>query len=74
MGISMGGDYFGLIYGGGTEIDVSKDKLDRYETLVNIRKDNLIKNKYTIFERDRTKGTRITIVDSLTASIIREIK
>lgn len=47
---------------------------DRYKTLVKIRKDNLIEGKYTIYESDKIKGTRITIVDKDTGAIIRETK
>ena len=47
---------------------------ERYETLVRVRQDNLIKNKYTIYESDGIKGIRITIVDKATGAIIRETK
>ena len=46
--------------------------LDRYEQLINVVPDNLVKGKYTIFEKDSIKGIRITIVDSITEAIIRE--
>jgi len=46
---------------------------DRYETLNFVRQDELIKSKYTIYESDKIKGTRISIVDSLTKTIIGEI-
>ena len=47
---------------------------DRYGELICIGQDNLIKSKYTIYEWDAIKDTRITIVDSLTGAIIRETK
>lgn len=47
---------------------------DRYEILDEIRRDNLIEGKYTIYESDKRKGTRITIVDKDTGAIIRETK
>ena len=47
---------------------------DRYQELISVRQDNLIKDKYTIYENDEIKGTRITIIDCPTGAIIRETK
>jgi hypothetical protein len=47
---------------------------NRYGELAGVREDGLIKGKYTIYERDEIKGTRITIVDSPTGAIVREMK
>jgi hypothetical protein len=47
---------------------------DRYETLNWIKKDRLIEGKCTIYESDKIKGTRITIVDKDAGAIIRETK
>ena len=46
----------------------------RYEELTGFRQDNFIKSKYTIYERDKFKETRITILDSLTGAIIKITK
>lgn len=50
------------------------ERIDRYETLIQIREDAMIKGKYTIYEKDSTKGTRITTIDFETGVIIRETK
>lgn len=51
-----------------------EERLDRYETLMNVLKDHAIKGKYTIYEDDSRRGIRITIVDSETGAIIREAR
>ena len=45
---------------------------ERYETLVNAVQDSMIKDKWSIFECDPNKEKRITILDSNSATIIRE--
>jgi len=52
----------------------AKEMTERYEKLVNVREDTMIKGKYTVYEFDLTKGKehRITTLDSNTATIIRE--
>jgi len=47
---------------------------ERYETLIWIKPDNLIESRCIIYESDRIKGTRDTIVDKNTGLIIKEIK
>ena len=74
----MGGErYHNFVEG--LEDHMREEKLvtlnsDRYEKLVNVRQDNLIKTKHTIYEDDRIKGTRITIIDSISGAIVRETK
>ena len=50
------------------------DWTERYETLVKIKPDNLIESRCIIYESDRIKGTRDTIVDKNTGLIIKEVK
>jgi len=47
-------------------------KYDRYEELINVRKDPFYKSKYTIIEQDKEKGMKITQLDSISGAIIRE--
>jgi len=48
---------------------------ERYETLVRImRPGNLIKSRRIIYEADRIKRTRATIIDKNTGLIINEVK
>ena len=47
---------------------------DIYESFDSIREDNRINGKYTLYEKDAIKGTRITIVDSQSGAIVRETK
>ena len=61
-----------------TRIERIKNKMaqdyERYEELIDVRQDSIIKGKYTIIETDLNKehGHRITVVDSASAAIIRE--
>lgn len=48
--------------------------LERYETLIEIRADDLIKGKYTVFERDVNKGLRICQLDATSGAVYREDK
>ncbi len=50
------------------------DYTDRYETLFEIKEDDPFEYKYTIYELDKIKGTRITIIDKDTRKIIKETK
>ncbi len=47
---------------------------ERYETSLGIEPDNLIESRCMIYESDRIKGTRRTIVDKNTGLIIKETK
>jgi len=60
------------IIGYGEDIMENGEYTQRYEELINVRPDNLIRSKYTIYEQDKIKGTRITIVDSISGAIVRE--
>ena len=59
---------------GGEDYLITNGWTDRYETPLGIKPDNLIEGKCTIYESDKIKGTRITIVDKGTGAIIRETK
>jgi len=60
---------------GGKDYQMTDGKwTKRYETLVWIRLDNLIEDKCIIYESDKIKGTRTTIVNKNTGEIIRETK
>lgn len=47
---------------------------DRYETFLHAREDPMIKGKYWLYEKDSTKGTRMTILNSETGETIKERK
>ena len=74
----MGGPCFN---GGGTieEMfmlvdEMNRDRFDRYEELVYVRRVPLYRSCYEIIEKDSGKGIRITKVDAESRAIIRETK
>ena len=59
---------------GEEDYPITNSWTDRYETSFGIEPDNLIESRCIIYESDRKKGTRTTIVDKNTGLIIKETK
>jgi len=45
---------------------------ERYEELLGVTESNFYKNTYTVFEKDKLKGIRITKLESICGAIMRE--